>query len=123
MLDELAAKEAKKEGGHYLTDEERNERLIRLYKQSFERRHPGAHLTLQLQEVATKAKAKAAATGAATTRKSMVVALKDVLKESKSKVTDEKAEEEDSDEDQVGQNRKNHKNIFGPKRKVGKGIP
>uniref|UniRef100_A0A183C4B5 A4_EXTRA domain-containing protein n=1 Tax=Globodera pallida TaxID=36090 RepID=A0A183C4B5_GLOPA len=95
VLDELTAK---KEGGRYLSDEERNERLIRLYKQNFERHHPGNHLTLKLQELAPKTKSKMATTSTVPvmTRKSMVVSLKDVLKERKT--ADEV--EEDSDEDQ-----------------------
>lgn len=71
----------KKDSAKYLSDEERNERLIRLYKQNFERKHPGAHLAMQLQEVAAAKTKKPSETA---TRKSMVVALKDVLKEDSS---------------------------------------
>lgn len=82
----------------YLSDEEGNERLIRLYKKNFERHHSGARLDTQLEE-ASVSKAKAAKT----TRKSMVVALKDVLKERKQSESEgDKTPEEDSDEDQVG---------------------
>lgn len=88
---------------NHLSDEERNEQLIRLYKQNFERKHPGAHLAMQLQEAAKgRLKTETTTTGVVT-RKSMIVALKDVLKEDKdSKEHKETQElEEDSDEDQV----------------------
>ena len=99
----LEEEEGAKKSGH-LSDEERNERLIRLYKQNFERKHPGAHLAMQLQEAAKgRLKAETTTPTGVVTRKSMVVALKDVLKEDKdSKEHKETQElEEDSDEDQV----------------------
>lgn len=98
ILEELSTK---KEGSRYLSEEERNERLIRLYKQNFERHHPGS-LSMKLQELVPNSKAKVGTTAATavptTTHRSMVVPLKEVLKESKA--ADDA--EEDSDEDQVG---------------------
>ncbi|KAL3081295.1 hypothetical protein niasHT_039772 [Heterodera trifolii] len=96
ILEELSTK---KEGSRYLSEEERNERLIRLYKQNFERHHPGS-LSMKLQELVPNSKAKVRTTAATavptTTHRSMVVPLKEVLKESKA--ADDA--EEDSDEDQ-----------------------
>jgi hypothetical protein len=100
-------------GGHYLSDEERNAQLIRLYKQNFERKHPAAHLAMQLQESAKQQHGSETTKTTTTTATRKMVALKDVLKEDASSIeaskklqkmaqssSSEKELEEDSDEDQ-----------------------
>ena len=84
-----------------MSDEERNERLIKLYKQNFSSKYQDNSIVTKIETHKLTPSVE---------HKSMVVSLKDVLNDndddSKNKNKKEKQLDEDSDEDQVGKMKK-----------------
>ncbi|KAH7695604.1 Amyloid A4 extracellular domain containing protein [Aphelenchoides avenae] len=79
-----------------LGGDEKNEKLIKLYKQTYERNHPSGARALPITPSTTVAPAKAATT----TEEQHFVALKDVLSETKEDSDEDQFEEDDEDEEE-----------------------